>query len=89
MSYFKPNYEWLSPKTPTGQKRKNKKDGKPTGQTHFSVNDRRLEAIQAEGAIAYHRGESRDSNPKISHQSREAWFQGWDGAHVEPKDGEL
>lgn len=82
MSLFKPNYEWLSPRTPTGKNKRNKKDGKPSGLAgqHFSVNERRLDAIRAEGYLAYCNGVNRDQNPKVSHQSREAWFQGWDSA---------
>lgn len=82
MTLFKPNYEWLRPKTPTGKNKRNKKDGKPSGLAgeHYSVNERRLEAIRSEAVIAYNNGVSRDLNPKVSHQSREAWFQGWDSA---------
>ena len=84
MSLFKPNYEWMVPKTPLGQKRKNKKDGKPKGlgdRQHYSVNERRLVAIEEEGMIAHSNGVLRSDNPKISEQSRKAWFHGWDSAN--------
>lgn len=88
-SYFKPNYEWLSPRTTTGKNKRNKKDGKPSGLAgeHYSVNERRIEAIRTEGSLAHSKGFPRDSNPKVSNQSRKAWFQGWDAANNGDSNG--
>lgn len=79
-SLFKKNYEWLKPRTGTGKNKRNKRDGKPSALAHFSTNERRIEAIRVEGTLAWMNGIARDTNPKVSNQSREAWFQGWDAA---------
>jgi hypothetical protein len=83
MSLFKPNYEWMKADSFRSEKnkRRNRKDGKPKGdRQHWSVNERRIVAIQEEGMIAHSNGVPREKNPKISDQSRMAWFQGWDAA---------
>lgn len=56
------------------------KKSRDTQRQHYSKEEMRMTAIEEEGKVAYRKGDSWESNPKVSPGARSAWRKGWNAA---------